>query len=204
MSPELYTIYYAKLYPSTAGSSPLPYASNFCCPLLSLSMLCLVLHDVIFLIMFWFSSWSYNLYLPYCVFNDPSVVIHSGSVPSPFPFHSHDFSLSVTMVLCLMMVFQSLSFSLRLRFTYPLLIGLFQASLVMLLLETMLGICVSLFVKHTGGRLLFRLMESCPSGKILNHECKRIKQLTILLRKSLSDCFETFSPHAVDCIFFLV
>ena len=79
-------LFYSGLCPSPAGSSPPPESSNFLCPLLSLSILLPVAHNVICPTTFWSSNWPYALYLPLCASNGPSNIFHSGDVSSPFLF----------------------------------------------------------------------------------------------------------------------
>ena len=78
-------LFYCRLCPSTAGSSPPPESSNFLCPLLSLSKPLLFPH-IVSPTTFWSSSWPYTLYLLLCASNSPSIIFHLGDVSSPFPF----------------------------------------------------------------------------------------------------------------------
>ena len=80
-----FILFCSRLCPSTAGSNPPSESSNFLCPLLSLSILLPVAHNVISPTTFWSSHLSYALYLPLCAFNGPSIVFHAGNVSSSFP-----------------------------------------------------------------------------------------------------------------------
>ena len=79
-------LFYSRLCPSTAGSSPPPGSSNFLCFLLSLFIplpaapQCHLSNDVlVFQLML-------CLYLLFCDCNAPPIILYSGDVSSPFPF----------------------------------------------------------------------------------------------------------------------
>ena len=77
--------------------------------------------------------------------------------------------MSVTLALCLMMVFWILSFSLVFSIFFSIACWLASSSLLMLLLETLFGICMSVLARHKDWRLFsLHLMGGrvgCLSGK---------------------------------------
>ena len=79
-------LFYSRLCPSTAGSSPPQESSIFLCPLLSSSIPLLVApqyhlsNDVLV-----FRLILHPLCLPLCASNSPSIIFHLGDVSSPFP-----------------------------------------------------------------------------------------------------------------------
>ena len=108
-------LFYSRLCPSTAGSSPPPESSIFLCPLLSLSIMLLVApqchlsNDVL----------VFRLIL-HPLSATVLLIVHLLSyIRAMCPVHFHFvlvtyWTMSVTLVLCLMMVLRILSFSLTL------------------------------------------------------------------------------------------
>ena len=75
-------LFYSRLCPSIAGSSP-PPDLQLLYPLLFCPHRSLLPHNVNSPTTFWSSDWSYSLYLPLCASHSPYITFHSGDVSSP-------------------------------------------------------------------------------------------------------------------------
>ena len=109
-------LFYSRLCPSTAGSSPLPESSIFLCPLLFLSIPLPVAPQCHF---------SNNVLVFQLILHPlsatPLLIVHLLSfIQAMWPAHFHFvlvlyWTMSVTLLLCLVMVLLTLSFSLTLN-----------------------------------------------------------------------------------------
>ena len=177
-------LFYSRLCPSTARSSPPPKASNFLCPLLSLSIPLPVVPQC-------HLSNGVLVFQPmFFICHSVLLIVHLLSFirvmcPAHFHFALVKYrTMSVTLVFCLMMLLRFFRLVWHLAFYFPWLVCLFHVCSLMLLQEAMSGIHMSLLVRVWLKAFHFRLSRRCLSRKISVYFTKTLHPACILIETS--------------------